>query len=201
MQLHGRLTYPLQVARPPKWLSTVTSRHQLPEPSYCDLLGNETEIKKQIKILKLKNVNERIHEIRKKCLIIRPVYKDVGDPIKAWERRGVKTKTNLATLASGEVKMAAKHETTPACYIFYLTKHSWACYEIILPEQRLAISSRTFFLKNIVHKKVKFGHFVQLIAPTDRWIATYLCFKLLNSGERRNLWANFKISFFLCFES
>ena len=61
------------------------------------------------------------------------------------------TKTNLETVASGEVKMAAKHETTPACYIFYLTEHFWACYEIILPEQRLAISSGTFFLKNIVH--------------------------------------------------
>ena len=41
-----------------------------PEPLYRILLGNETEIKKQMKILKLKNVNERIHQIRKKCLII-----------------------------------------------------------------------------------------------------------------------------------
>ena len=106
-----------------------------------------------------------------------------GGPHKRMGAQGVKTKTNLATVASGEVKMAAKHETTPACYIFYLTKHFWVCYEIIVPERRLAISSRTFFLKNIVHKKVKFGHFVQLIAPTDRWIATYLCLKLLNSGD------------------
>ena len=32
--------------------------------------------------------------------------------------------------------------------------------------------SGTFFLKNIVHLKVKFGHFVQL-APTDQWLATF----------------------------
>ena len=43
---------------------------QVPEPSYRVLLGNETGIKKQMKILKLKNVNERIRQIRKKCLII-----------------------------------------------------------------------------------------------------------------------------------
>ena len=41
-----------------------------PEPLYLILLGNETEIKKQMKILKLKNINETIHQIRKKCLII-----------------------------------------------------------------------------------------------------------------------------------
>ena len=29
-----------------------------------------TEIKKQMKVLKLKNLNERIYQIRKKCLII-----------------------------------------------------------------------------------------------------------------------------------
>ena len=58
---------------------------------------------------------------------------------------------------------------------FELTEHLWACYEIILPEQRLAISSRTFFLKNKGHNKVKFSHFVHWpLAPTDRWIATYL---------------------------
>ena len=43
----------------------------------------------------------------------------------------------------------------------------------MLPEQRLDISSGTFFLKNIVHLKVKFGHFVQLVAPTDQWLATF----------------------------
>ena len=43
----------------------------------------------------------------------------------------------------------------------------------MLPEQRLAISSGTFFLKNIVHLKVKFGHFVQLVAPTDQWLAKF----------------------------
>ena len=54
----------------------------------------------------------------------------------------------------------------------------------MLPEQRLAISSGTFFLKNIVHLKVKFGHFVQLVAPNDQWLATfYVTFKLLNAGE------------------
>ena len=44
--------------------------HSPPEPLYHILLGNETEIQKQMKILKLKNINERIHQIRKKCLII-----------------------------------------------------------------------------------------------------------------------------------
>ena len=79
-------------------------------------------------------------------------------------------------MASGEVKMAAKHAATPACYyIFALTEHFWTCYEFILPEQRLAISSRTFFLQNIGHNKVKFSHFVHwLLAPTDRWIAIEL---------------------------
>ena len=43
----------------------------------------------------------------------------------------------------------------------------------MLPEQSLAISSGTFFLKNIVHLKVKFGHFVQLVAPIDEWLATF----------------------------
>ena len=43
----------------------------------------------------------------------------------------------------------------------------------MLPEQRLAISSRKFFLKNVVHFKVKFGPFVQLVAPTDQWLATF----------------------------
>ena len=43
----------------------------------------------------------------------------------------------------------------------------------MLPEQRLAISSGTFFLKNIVHLKVKFGHFVQLVAPIDQWLAKF----------------------------
>ena len=43
----------------------------------------------------------------------------------------------------------------------------------MLPEERLAISSGTFLLKNIVHSEVKFGHFVQLVAPTDQWLATF----------------------------
>ena len=47
-----------------------TSRPQPPEPLYHILLGNETKIQKQMKILKLKNINGRIHQIRKKCLII-----------------------------------------------------------------------------------------------------------------------------------
>ena len=33
-------------------------------------LGNERELKKQMKILQLKKVNKRIHQPRKKCLII-----------------------------------------------------------------------------------------------------------------------------------
>ena len=56
--------------------------HSLPLPKDCHLqapasctplpywLGNEREIKKQMKILELKKVNERIHQLRKKCLII-----------------------------------------------------------------------------------------------------------------------------------
>ena len=55
---------------------TVTSRPQPPDPPaprpppppYS--LRNEREIKKQTKILELKKVNERIHQPRKKCLII-----------------------------------------------------------------------------------------------------------------------------------
>ena len=39
--------------------------------------------------------------------------------IHAW------TKTNQATMASGEVKMAAKHYTR--LLNFYLTEHFWAC--------------------------------------------------------------------------
>ena len=56
-------TDPLQVA---------PSRPQTPPPPpflpYC--LGNEREIRKQLKLLELKKVNERIHQRRKKCLII-----------------------------------------------------------------------------------------------------------------------------------
>ena len=60
--------------------------HSLPLPTDCHLqapaswpprpppppysLRNEREIKKQTKILELKKVNERIHQPRKKCLII-----------------------------------------------------------------------------------------------------------------------------------
>ena len=44
----------------------------------------------------------------------------------------------------------------------------------MLPEQRSAISSGTFFLKNIVHLKVTFGHFVQLVAPTDQWLGHFM---------------------------
>ena len=47
---------------------TVTSRPQPPDPPAP--LRNEREIKKQTKILELKKVNERIHQPRKKCLII-----------------------------------------------------------------------------------------------------------------------------------
>ena len=64
--------------------------------------------------------------------------------------------------------MAAKHEATPACCIFDLTKHFGGSNEKKLPEQRLAICSKMFFSKNIAHLKVKFGHFVQLVVLTDR---------------------------------
>ena len=50
---------------PPKRLSPPASCTPLPY-----WLGNEREIKKQMKILELKKVNERIHQLRKKCLII-----------------------------------------------------------------------------------------------------------------------------------
>ena len=57
----------------------------------------------------------------------------------------------------------------PACCIFYLTEYFGGCSEKTLPKQRLAISSKTFFSKNIAHMKVKFGHFVQLVVLTDRY--------------------------------
>ena len=43
-----------------------------------------------------------------------------------------------------------------------------AAKQKILPERRLAIASRTFSLKNTVHKKVKFGHFVQRVCGANR---------------------------------
>ena len=64
--------------------------------------------------------------------------------------------------------MAAKHEATPACCIFDLTENFGGSNVKKLPEQRLAISSKTFFSKIIAHIKVKFGHFVQLVVLTDR---------------------------------
>ena len=35
----------------------------------------------------------------------------------------------------------------------------------------------------LVHLKVTFGHFVQLVAPTDQWLATMFQITILNSGE------------------
>ena len=41
-----------------------------PPPAKSYSLGNETEIEKHMKTLELKKVNERIHQLRKKCLIM-----------------------------------------------------------------------------------------------------------------------------------
>ena len=89
----------------------------------------------------------------------------------AWGGQAVKMKTNLATVSWGDglilFKTLAKHEATPAWCIFYLTEHFGGCSEKTLPKQRLAISSKTFFSKNLAHMKVKFGHFDQLVVLTD----------------------------------
>ena len=83
----------------------------------------------------------------------------------------LQTKTNLATMASGEVKMATKYYTR---WLNCLLKRTYlSLLEKMLPEQRLAICFGTFFLKNVVLLKVKFCHFVQLVAPTDQWLATF----------------------------
>ena len=37
----------------------------------------------------------------------------------------------------------------------------------------------------LVHLKVTFGHFVQLVAPTDQWLATMFQIIILNSGEKK----------------
>ena len=50
----------------------------------------------------------------------------------------------------------------------------------MLPEQKLAILSQNVFL---VHLKVTFGHFVQLVVPTDQWLATMFQITILNFGE------------------
>ena len=73
----------------------------------------------------------------------------------------------------------------------------------MLPEERLAISSGAFLLKNIVHLEVNFGHFVQLVAPTDQWLATFYISNYstpVNFKKKGEIFtANFKISLFLCF--
>ena len=37
----------------------------------------------------------------------------------------------------------------------------------------------------LVHLKVTFSHFVQLVAPTDQWLATMFQITILNSGEKK----------------
>ena len=62
-----RSTEPIQVA-PPKRLTPPgpSPLNSPPPPS----LGNERKVKKRIKILALKKVNERIHIPSEKCLVI-----------------------------------------------------------------------------------------------------------------------------------
>ena len=108
------------------------------------------------------------------------------------KKKKLQKKTNLATMASGEVKMVAKHYT-PLQYF-------WACYEKNAAWTKVSHMFRNVFL---VHLKVTFGHFVQLVAPTDQWLATMFKITIVNSGEFqekcKNLATNFKISIFLCF--
>ena len=71
----------------------------------------------------------------------------------------------------------------------------------MLPDQRLAISSGTFCLKNIVHLKVKFGHFVQLVAPTDQWLATFYVSNYLtpvNFKKKAEIWRQILRYRFFC---
>ena len=59
-----------------------------------------------------------------------------------------------------------------------------AAKQKILPERRLAIASRTFSLKNTVHKKVKFGHFVQLVCGANRSVdCNVLMLQITQKGE------------------
>ena len=37
----------------------------------------------------------------------------------------------------------------------------------------------------LVHLKETFSHFVQLVAPTDQWLATMFQITILNSGEKK----------------
>ena len=61
----------------------------------------------------------------------------------AWGGQGVKTKTNLATVAWGDGLILFK-------------MHLEGAVKKTLPKQRSAISSKTFFSKNKAHMKVKF---------------------------------------------
>ena len=79
-------------------------------------------------------------------------------------------KTNLATMASEEVKMVAKH---PFAIFLSLIWKNAAWTEV----------SHMFRNVFLVHLKVTFGHFVQLVAPTDQWLAAMFQITILNAGE------------------
>ena len=58
----------------------------------------------------------------------------------------------------------------------------------------------------LVHLKVTFGHFVQLVAPTDQWPATMFQITILNSGEFEEkkeeiCWQILKYRFFCVFKA
>ena len=63
---------------------------------------------------------------------------------------------------------------TPACQIF----HSKRAFLSLL-RKNAAWTEVTHIFRNVfleeyvVHLKVKFGHFVQLVEPTDQWLATF----------------------------